>query len=526
MTKQQLLAAADQEEKLNLLKQMILKGRKRRRKNQKYGIFGGAGVGKTYLAKQILEFINNEIFPDIKINVLACCLSHSANAVLENMLEGLDVDYNVMTLASARHHRPNIKEDGEMGFVYKPKKEKIGRKWVVIKRPLEVCNVFLYDECSQLDSKTILDIDSITHEKCIHIYLGDWCQTAPIDLKKCQYVSEIFNIPSVILTIPFRYEGNNYLFANELRKNINSALISLNALGKNNAFQKYLTENDVTKDGTYSLDCWKKFVNKKYDDLFFYDNKVKFWENVKSAFLENDDPYGCKIIAYNNYMQVNMGKRIRNYINKNDFDYQAEDMIMAMNNYYAYGGDGEIKLKNSEHAIIEKSMFITKKIAFIKNNSGDLHYFGYVNKDMAKEKMLLLYPDELSDVDEIEFKTVQFIAIALKGKIGFIPIAVAPHHKKMWTDVLKAINMGYYFDRDNWHHKYHPIHDFKSIIADIEYAFGSTCHKAQGMSIEKVFTHIPNIMSAKYSSDVAKLQCLYVAGTRAKIENHFYYGDN
>jgi hypothetical protein len=527
MTEQQLKSVADQQVKFEVIQKMLFNWKNENKKFQKLGIFGPAGVGKSYMAKQVIQYINDEIFPDFKINILACCLSHSANAVLETMLNGLDCDFQVMTLASAQHHRPNITQDGKMNFVYKPKKEKIGRKWVTIPRPLEICNVVVFDECSQRDDKTTQEIELIIDKNCIQIYLGDWCQTAPINLEKGQYISNIFNIPSVILNIPFRYEGDNQRLVNEIRKHINTGLIRLKSLGKDNAFKNFLGKDDYYEDDQFDINCWKKFINDVNDSFHFYENKIKFWNQLRKDFKEStEDPYSCKIIAYNNYMQVNMGKRIRNYINKNEFDYQVDDIIMGMNNYYAYGDSFEIKLKNSEHAIIEQSRFLTKKIAFVKSEYSDHLYFGYVDKDMTEEMMMLMYGDELSKDDEIIFETIQLISIRLKGKNGYLPIAIAPKDKKRWEEILISINSGGYYSKKEWNYKYHAIHDFKSILADIEYAFGITCHKSQGLSIGKVFTHLPNIMNSKYSSDIAKLQCLYVALTRAMEQNHIYYGDD
>lgn len=444
-------------------------------------ISGAAGTGKTTITRKILEKIANPDDP-----ILVCCLSHQALGVARNLMAGSHLKYESKTNSAAIHATKKVLADGREVYIPTERYTIKNGKRTRIKPPIETAKWIIFDECSQISDRTLYMIDNLRSSDSKVVFLGDKCQLPPPDREDGDKISRVFSKHTYELDYPFRYEGYLAECNSYIREHI------LNGISENE-FDPY---------------CWKEFLNtgKEFDIVTDY---KKFDKTMLEYFAK--DLYTTKYIAYNRWAYQKKGKFIRNRLKPNKFDYEVGDDIITKTNYYK---KNMLILQNGYQGTIKGKRLMRIGIIWVKNQ-GDWQYFCIHEKKYTNEPSLQKYYAQLLNVyaEDIKVEELKYWSHDIDDQ-KFVP-TFAYNANQLEKILEKLEERNSIYPSSDYNHNWEARDELKNFFCDMQYAYALTSHTAQGSTYKNVFVSARNIFSEKKTSDLEKLQSLYVAVTRA-----------
>ena len=451
------------------------------RTNSDVVISGAAGTGKTTITRKILDKICK---PGDR--VLVSCFSHQGLGVARTHMANSNLFCKYATNASAVHAVRKSLPDGRVVFLHKDRFKIENGKRIRVKPPIELADVIIMEECSQLSEQMLYMIDHLRRPDSKAIFMGDICQLPPPNRTDGEKYSRVFDKHTFELTHPYRYEGYVAECASHIRANI------LNGVHNKN-FDPY---------------CWRDFINSGKEFDIIDDHKV-FDDMMLNAF--RSDWYATKYIAYNNWAYQKKGKWIRNKIKPNVFDFEVGDDIISKSNYYK---KNTLIIPNSYQGVIKGKRMMRSAIIWIKN-LGHPQFYCLHTKKYDNEGGLQKYYAQLLNlyVEDIKVEELKYWCHDIDNQ-KFIP--TLPCNPKQWEGILNRLK-----SRDSIHpltdynHNWEAYQEVEDFFCDIQYAYALTSHTAQGSTYKDVFVSIRNIFAQEKISSLEMLQSLYVAVTRA-----------
>jgi hypothetical protein len=477
MTDQQLKAKLDQDKKVEELYSLYKQGEK------DLGFFGKAGVGKTYCTRLLVDRIKSEVNKK-ELKIIGAAISHSAKNILKTSL-GLDID--VMTVASMLQLKKVINPlTGEFDFLPEDTYKMVSGKMKKVPPPITYADIIIIDECSQINSKTKKLINDYRKSNSVIIYLGDWHQTPPVEDDNTfeNRDSSTFNVPNVILKIPYRYEGELEHFSDAVALEIDK-------------FNEY---------GDCDFKFLVDFITKKSDSYKFYRNEVDFYDKAIECFKSSNDLKNCVVVCYRNETVFNDNLKLKKEILNTTESYTIGEKIVAKSSFFDEFG-GLIIQNNSLYTVLEKqevryAFIATKDGKFITQYElGKLDTERNINSKYP-ESTVIVYVDAYKlKLKDVRGEELDSIVISLKDstdkKFFFFKNLVHSRCKKI---------------KDDWKDFYR----LEEYFTPFDSAYVVNTYVVQGDTYENVFVNFRDILSVKPITRKEKLQSLYTAITRAK----------
>ena len=486
LTKIQKLAVKDQQEKINQCIKDI----------QGTGVAvlsGGAGYGKTYCTRKIVEGVAS---PGDEI--LITTLSHKALNVASSFMEASPLEFKAYTNAASTHAQKRTDPDGTE--YYEPKEKyhfKTGKK-IIIPPPISKAKYIIWDECSQASKENIDLVKSLMRPDAKILFVGDIAQLPPVGYSSLSPVFTDYEVRE--LKYPFRYEGENAEVANFLR---NEILKGING----EKFDPY---------------CWKQLIGLSYTDFRMFNGNDpehrKIYNELMIKYFKEDEIM-TKYIAYHNWNFKKVASYIRNFLHNSRYDWENGDRIMAKSNYY--DEKGFMKLQNSQEGTITGKRKLKLACIWVKEYGEErfmtLHPQRYTSKSQLQGYYAQLFRMKK---DNIIIEEVDYWSHDIDDK-KFIP--TKPIKRNWVDDTVKKIFKNGVHSKSPCDHKGKAKEMVVDFFCDIQYAYGLTSHTAQGSTYKYVFSSFKDIYSNKYISPLEMLQSAYVSATRASELNNVLY---
>lgn len=486
LTEIQKKAIKDQQEKIRLCVQDL----------EEKGVAilsGGAGFGKTFCARKIVELIANR-----NDKIIITTLSHKALSVASDFMKGTDYDYETYTNAAATHAVKKVDPDGVEYFEPKERYKYVKGQKVIIPPPISKADFIVWDECSQASEETIGLINKLKKETCKILYVGDIAQLPPVGYDTLSPVFTDYEVHE--LKYPFRYEGENAEVANFMRSQI---LKGLNG-------QKY---NPL---------CWKELIGLNYTDFRMLNGSDsqhrRIFNDQMIEHFKKDEMF-TKYIAYHNWNYKKVASYVRNQLHSRRYDWENGDVIMSKSNYYDV--KGVMKLQNSQEGKITGKRKLNLACIWVKEHAG--------------VRFLTLHPEKYQSVSKLKSYYSQTFRIRPENIIveevsywshdiddsKFIPTKTM---KRDWVkNTVSKIFANGIHSASPCNHRGEAKSMVTDFFCDIQYAYALTTHTAQGSTYNYVFSSLKDIYANPHTSDLEKLQASYVAMTRARFKNFVLY---
>lgn len=439
-----------------------------------YGLTGAPGVGKTFVAKYIVQKCK------LPNSTIKCCApTHKACRIL-----GQSVGIKTETIHSVFGFRPNLNlEDFDYNnLIFKP----------VSEPKLENIRVLMVDEASMLNASLVSYINKICNENSIKVlYIGDSNQLAAVNER--QSTAFISCVKVYELTEVVRQEDDNPI--RELLDIIRDDI-------------KNHTLNSIYFINSVKFPCY----NEKGDGFAVVREK-DFYNIIKEKF--NDENYTknielYKIIAYTN-IKVNYWNNIirneiiidadKNFITTNDLIMSYETILDEFNS---------IIISNSEEYIVKDMVnYVDDRYGF----KGFLIKFQMVNGGTITKPLFIIDHQD-------KFTIMQYIK-TLDKLISEARNSTGGTRAKRWKEYF-AFKENYLIATN--------IRRQNTIVysRDIDYAFAITANRSQGSTYSNVFVDLNDIAFTNTGMLRANkdelLRRLYVAISRAKHEVIISYG--
>jgi len=479
MTEQQQLAAKDQQIKIKQAADIITK-----EKQLSIGFFGKAGVGKTHCAKELSVLLrDNDPFI---INVYGVTVSHNAKRILQ---KSLGDDIECFTLASFLQLERKFDDNGKEYFE-PAKKTRFNvktRRMEEIPPPIKNADMIIIDECSQIPQWQKDLIDKLKRKWCVIVYLGDWHQTPPVeenteDLSNVIKDSPTFDVPHVLLTTPFRYEGVIQLLADDIAKEI-----------------------DKNEHGFGFI---KPYIN-THKEITIYKDEVQFLKDYIDRRKTSTNVKDVTLINYRNQVVKDIGTNVRSSITNGSREkYCIDDILICKKSYYV---DSTCILANYAIVKVKAINSIKTKVYFGSNmivditpyNIKNMPYLGFSSKNDIEYKEIISL--------EIEHK--ELILETDEGKELYIP--VIDKADANYT-LIENILLSRAKDKHNKEVTWETYYNFLEHFGTFEYAYAVNTYTVQGDTYNEVFVNLRDINSVKPITTRQKLQSFYTAVTRAR----------
>lgn len=486
LTKVQKLAVKDQQEKIKLcVADLHEKG--------VAVLSGGAGFGKTYCARKIVEAIVNS-----SDKIIITTLSHKALSVASDFMKGTQYDFETYTNAAATHAVKKVDPDGTEFFEPKERYKYVKGKKIIIPPPISKADFIVWDECSQASHETIELVNKLKKTNCKILYVGDIAQLPPVGYDSLSPVFTEFEVHE--LKYPFRYEGENAEVANFMRSNI--------LRGLNNQ--------------DYNPYCWKELIGLNYTDFKMLngndsEHRRVFNDQMISHFKK--DELFTKYIAYHNWNYKKVASYIRNQLHSRRYDWENEDVIMSKSNYY--DAKGIMKLQNSQEGTITGKRKMTLACIWVKEHNGYRFLTLHPEKYQSVSKLKSYYSQTFRiKADQIFIEEVDYWSHDI-DESKFIP--TKPMKANWVKDTVAKIFANGVHPASPCNHKGEAKSMVTDFFCDIQYAYALTSHTAQGSTYNYVFSSLKDIYANPHTSELEKLQAAYVAMTRARFKNFVLY---
>ena len=427
------------------------------KENEAFVLVGRGGTGKTTIIKKMLSK-----FPSKKIG--GATIAHSAKDILGSSL-GKD---NVSTIASLLR----IKLDETTG---KFEPDEYGRSRYGI--PIEKLDVVIIDECSMVSDALFEEIMKHKKPSAKIIFMGDNVQLPPIGQDTDSITFRANKNPNNFakLTEPMRFSAENPIFAL-------SYIIADNVEAPESKIYAIPTTSRIT---TLKEDTGVIFTNKEETAL------AMMVEDIKQE-VEKETPNvkAVKAVTFNNELNAaqqsvkNLNIKIRQKLwgeeAKNQFN--VNELLTA---YDSFGGEAP-KFNNAENLIVKK-----------------------VSKIQEVEYRITA-PMGIPAPAPMTFKTIYLTLQTKDGNIlSEIPVIAEEDQERFKKQVAiyksnpngKIKSLGYRLEEQ---------------VANLQYGYAITAHKAQGSTYTNVYVFEDNILGkSNLSSPKDKNRALYTAITRA-----------
>ena len=467
MTEQQIKASLDQKSKIRELYNKYLNGAIR------LGLFGKAGVGKTRSCSILVELIASSLNKKKKpINIIGVTVSHAAKNILNSNINfGRESDSIIpcYTLAAALNIKAVVNNTtGQIEFK-SMKSTYIDNKGRTVedKCKLAKADIIIIDEVSQINSKLYKLINDTAKNKAVIIYMGDHHQTPPVEDIESEYGSYVkldtdslaFNIPDkVYLTIPFRYEGDIQLLADEVANQIDSTTID------------------------DKLSFFKKFTSITSDSYEFTRDKEYFFNSLIDDYKNNNDVNYSTLICYKNDTVDKYNTYIRNMLFDNSSLFEVNDFVICKDNSGHLINNGKYRVTSVERSKIYVITDVIGYTAKVTDVSSDIKSTDIVH-------IIDCFDIELDNLQTVKVVDVDYNYYNLLNTLS--------------SNARKNSNWTYYYNVV----KYFTI---------LKHAYAVNTYVVQGSTYEKVYIDLRDIMNVKPTTHRQKLQSLYTAITRAK----------
>lgn len=475
-TEQQLLAEKDQQLKIQQAANLIIND-----KETSIGFFGKAGVGKTYCAKTLVNILrNNDPFI---VNIYGVTVSHNAKKILQESLG----DIQCFTSAAILQLERKFDSDGTEYFepANKRKFNIKTKRTEDIPPPICSADALIIDECSQIPQWQKELIDKLKRKWCIVIYLGDWHQTPPVeenseDISKQITDSPTFQVPNVLLDIPFRYEGVIQLLADSIA-------------------------NEIDKT-TQNFAFLKPFLSGHNEISIYKDEKI-FTDKYIEQRLKSTNVKDVTLICYRNQTVKDIGTLVRNTIIDNNKDkFAIGDILICKKSYYV---SGTLILPN--YSIV--------KVKSINDVITPIYFGSKIIGAKPKESLYLGFDSK--NVDNLKLEQITKLEIEHQELI-----LETEDNKEIYIPVLNKYDMNYTFiedelknrakDKYNKNVEWDTYYNFIEYFGTFEYAYAVNTYTVQGDTYNEVFVNLRDINSVKPITTRQKLQSFYTAITRAR----------
>jgi hypothetical protein len=241
-------------------------------------LFGGAGVGKSYV---IVEYLKQ----NTNLNIAFCSPTHKARKILDDMLRNANLEYSASTVASFLHLKPVLNiQSGDTEFSPSNK---------TYQHDYSTYDLVFLDEASQYNASVVMLCKRFLKKI---VWVGDHLQLSPVskDNKEqysipCDFLLDYPEYPyRILMQTVVRYGGEILDFALKIRDNIHSAVIP-----KHNHYY----EQVIVKD----LKMWNAHA-------------VNYFRTPQ--FKENSDY--CKVVVFRNEVVNNLNTYYRDILFGND----------------------------------------------------------------------------------------------------------------------------------------------------------------------------------------------------------------
>jgi len=425
-------------------------------RNPTFKIVGVAGTGKTTVITEIINQVNTSI--------CIAAPTHKALRVVKNMTSGV----STFTIHSALGLRLNT--DINNFDITKPNFDPLNKPKMVS------FSVVIFDESSMIPTSLYgLILKMADTYKIKLIFVGDPLQLPPVN---------------EWLSIALKPQ-KNYIELTEIVRQEKGhpileplALLRKDIVNNTDSYIRFLNANPVNMGKDIGYKVYTKMAFDQKMQIMF--NREEYNTNIEFI----------KYLAYTNKAIIRANSFIRSNIIK-DYDLAiitTDDLLTAYNSIV------ESKLQN---AIITNSDDYVPR--YIKR---------YVSPDGYKGFLVRLY--NIYQKIETPMFILDHTHITM---VDYVKKLSVLHEKAMsdrrkWTTFyeFKANNVS--MIKFQMFNKYYP----KGITVDrdLDYAYGSTIHKAQGSSYESAFIDLRDISTASRQSKRYKNMLLYVALSRVR----------
>lgn len=414
---------------------------------------GRGGTGKTAIIKKIVESLPSG-------SVLAIAPNHKPKKVLNSSINADRTSpINTVTLASALAIKLNETTGKFEPNEYARKKGRI---------PIKKAKYIIIDESSMISDKLLDEINKFTQGAKI-IFMGDRAQLPPIGQETD---SKVFNLK------------NNYTLTEIMRQGATSPIIGLGKVVSENVESTNIIANPITND--MRVDAFDPVSGSSVEWVSNEDVALnQFVSDIKNA---NEDVNFAKIVTFNNENNnsgqsvKNLNIKVRNKLFGTEGAKQQFNQGELLTAYDSFGGEIPI-FDNSEDFFVIDSNLKTNvpiKVSAISEAKG--------------------YREITLNFD--------IVYLNLKADDGRslppIPV-IANSSKQNYEQALSTL-----LSKDP--QMYYAL---KNQIANLQYGYAVTSHKAQGSTYTNVYVMEDNIMGSSNGGSIkSKNQSLYVAISR------------
>lgn len=428
-------------------------------KGKIYQIDGPAGTGKTELAKNILEILNDK-------KIIICAPTHKACQVLIERL-GKGVNTEVVTCHQFLKAKITYTRSGK-------------QKWTFSTKSLEVPDLLIIDEVSMIDDIVFKEFEFLVKTRNLFILtFGDSCQLPPVGENKTRFYTS-FSIQKS-LKENMRNENVKY---NEFLGKIREMIILL---------------EDQNYDPNYNV---KKLLDlcKPYTELC----SLQSFPNVERISSDVLDDYTSEINNKNVIMLAHRTNKKTNTV-KNLNEKLRKALFPSSNEKFEIGD----KLIFTDCLKSTDSVYHTNDIVFvetckkIQNKFYDKEFQVYeLGIDKNKTKIYYLHPSEekrfgaYHELMHNSLKNTEELAISNCG----CPESKNCLHKQQIDTIWR---------------EYHI--EYKNIYSPIDYAYCLSIHKSQGSTYDKVYLYLSDFMWFLSNGDYDNFfKLFYVGVSRTK----------
>jgi len=495
-----------------------------------YLLKGSAGTGKTFTVTHIINEIGDDMEPDAcKMNITFCAPTHKALRVLRKTMSDVSEKkendfskFNFLYQTTARLLRKrNIKTLGEDGKIkdnfhsdgYDYKNDLLISKDVYDEKNKEYITVYnfndsiynggiyIIDECSMIGKEDYQILEKLKKQYNLKIlYIGDWAQLAPIDMKSKKtklsktltktkqmtsltkterisnkYLFEIYGIfRNCVYDPSMDYKEFIYPF---LRKNIEGVTITTSP--------KTFQDNIEKTFKAHEQSCVLSYTNKR---VKYYNELVKdsISPNKKCDWNIND-----RIVFNKNFTTANascVGIKIPDPTGRYESVWEHWPCRYINNNDYGYILDVEESVIDDEDTLTYFKLRKKKEIRIYKIEILLLDRCCPFNKT-SKINVCKVFKQDLARFQKYKNKKKNEI-LSKVGDSGFL--------SQTDTDMLN--------NHDSMVH---------SVNAPFLSAYATTIRKSQGSTYENIFL---DTIDLDYCSNIPtsdKARALYTAVSRA-----------
>lgn len=430
---------------------------------------GPAGSGKSLSIQEVLKGRPG--------NIVLCAVAHAAKNVLKDYLpKGLDA--TVTTLASFLNMREVFEEDGSSSF--KPSGNP--------SPAAENVDILVVDECSQIGPEMLQYILDVIPPSCKVIFIGDSCQLPPIsDSLDEGEISPTFQFagPELIKVMRFAEDSPikeiTQAFREEIEKGEKFSV-------RKNLLYRFPTDNWSINGGGYK----------------HIDDSKHMLESLYKSFYGITSPTQCRVLAYtrNTVKYINETVRSRLFPGNTEHFIPGEQIILTANYYKP-----KLKQTRAGKNYIGSDLIASNGEMFLIKEVKQFDYSFIISTDPGP------YQNQ-----EFNLPVYSLKCINASGKTVTL-LTVDPDMDTIYKSTLSKIR-----EECKKTRSWGPYMRYRDCVAKVSRGYASTCHSAQGSSIDEIYILEKDIVGENLLADKRKnvniLRMMYVALSRARKTIH------